>query len=509
MKILGYPALPAYIVAGVLVSPFIAVQDLLTLGEVGVMFLLYVFGVKFTPSQVSSVGWPAFTVSFLQIVIIGSIGVGTGYALGLTLFDSVLLGFVAAFSSTLIGLELSEEERHNKLLHGRLSESIHLIQDITGLLLLGIVFGYSSNGALLTMAYMVLLILVTTILRRTVFPFVANSVKFNQEIVMLLGLSTLIGFVYGAMMMGLPFFVGAFFAGLASAQFPYNLELLDTFGPIKDFFTAVFFVVLGALISVPSLSVLFVVFGLVFLVVVLKPVVTSILLRLHGYTDRVSILTSLATNHVSELSFILVIHGLILGVVSDMFFTIVVLTGVLSMIIASLLKKHQEEIYSLFNDDFDTGSIDKTGHVLVIGAIPGTVEAAKYLSSEGEDVVVVDTDSERLKEVPHGIQVYNGDIMNHDVLRHLCVSDASIVLSGAKSHAVSQKLLRVDGPEVIVHAENAVKAKQYYEEGASYVLLKDIAIIDLLKEYVVNMSEKERLTLKERGLNQLRRYEYR
>lgn len=506
----GYPAIPAYIVGGLLISPLLELEELLVLGQVGILFLLYVAGLKFSFTDLKrSKG--VISVSLLQIILVGSTGFVIGYTAGFELLDSLLFGFVAAFGSTLIGLELAETERHNKLLHGRLSESIHLIQDCVGLLLLTIILSYAAVDITTALTYIVLLSALTYLLRNGVFPFVANSIKHNQEIVMLLGVSTLLGFVYLCSVLGLPSFVGAFLAGISSAKFPYNLELLDTFGPIKDFFVALFFVVLGALVTIPTTEVLIIVFALLFLVVVLNPVITTFLLRLRGYSDRVSILTSLSLNHVSELSFVLAITGLLGGVISVDVFTIIVLTGAVSIVIATLMKKQQEYIYEFSKDSFDTETLNKEGHVLVVGAIPPGLDASKYLSSRGEDVVLVDTDSERLIEAGEGVEVYHGDVMNDDVLEHLCAKDAKMIISCAKSHQVSKKLLRFKDSEVFVYAEDMKKGKEYYEDGASYVLLKDMAIIDLLEEYVVGNKKDtgSRHALKEKGLAQLRKYEYR
>jgi CPA2 family monovalent cation:H+ antiporter-2 len=509
MHYFNHPAIPGYILAGLVIAPFVEGTELLTLAQVGILFLVFIFGLKFDPGEIVSVARSTTLATVLQLLITGSIGYAVAAQLGLSSFEGLVLALACSLSSTLIGLELAEQEIHRDLLHGRLAESMHLIQDVLGLVLLAVLFADGPTGAVTAGVISVGFIVAALAVRQYVFTAVGRSISYNAEVLMLLGFSTLLVSVYAASYFGLPGVIGAFAAGIAGAKFPYNMELLDSFGSIKDFFAAIFFVTLGALVGVPTVTTA-VIGVVVFLVTtVVKPYITAELFQHFGYTDRASTLTGLSMNQVSELSFILVIQGLVGSMISPAVFDGVILGGVASMLVSSYAKSYEETLYALIRGDRRvTVQLNDHGHVIVVGAdLPGR-RVAKYLAEHSElDVVVVDNDAEKLEWVDEttGVTGVHGDVMNDEVLDALNASDASLIVSTALQARVSASVIGVDGPDHIVYASNVVEAERFYDEGASYVIVPDLAVAEELADGLEHVdSAAGRAMLRESGKALLR-----
>ncbi len=100
---------------------------------------------------------------------------------------------------------------------------------------------------------------------------------------------------------------------------------------IRDFFVAIFFVTIGALVVVPfvelgglSPSRRALVAGLVVLTAVVKPAVTTAILIARGYEARSATLASLNTDQVSEFALIIVIQALTLEALSPAIFDAII-----------------------------------------------------------------------------------------------------------------------------------------------------------------------------------------
>jgi CPA2 family monovalent cation:H+ antiporter-2 len=500
MQYLQHPAIPGYVLAGLCITPFVDGTELLDLAQLGVLFLVFIFGLKFDPDQVNDVAQSTILVTVVQLVITGSIGYRVAFYFGLSGFELIVVSVVCALSSTLIGLELAEEEIHRHLLHGRMAESMHLVQDILGLFILAVMFSSTTSAALSASILTLIFIAIALSLRRHLFTFIGEFVRFNTEILMLLGFSSLLVWMYAASSVDLPLIVGAFTAGISAAKFPYNMELLDSLGSVKDFFSAIFFVVLGALVGFPSWET-WAVGLLIFLVTVfIKPYIAAEAFKQIGYTERASVLTGLSLNQVSELSFILAIQSLTTGSLSQGVFEGIILGGVASMITSSYLKQYEEQIYRFVRGDQPVrASFDLSGHVVVIGGSRPGQNVVKTMRRAGrDDIIVVDNDTERLRWCDD-VAALHGDIMNDKVLDAVNIWEADLIVSTALQRDVSHRVLQIDGPEKMVYADQVPLAKEFYDAGASFVIVPDIAVADVLREYYDSWHDGNATELKEEG----------
>ncbi len=105
-----------YIVAGVIIGPYTSPFNLIhdevtiqTLGELGVVFLMFSLGLEFSLRKLFKVGATAFVAALSEIVLMVWIGYEIGRWFGWNAMDSLFLGAMLAISSTTIIVKVLSE----------------------------------------------------------------------------------------------------------------------------------------------------------------------------------------------------------------------------------------------------------------------------------------------------------------------------------------------------------------------------------------------------------------
>jgi len=532
------PAIPAYIVAGI-ISIFVAdlssqlafmpeiaesQSDLIGLAELGIAFLIFIFGIRFDPKRLRSVAGESQKTTAIQVIFIGSAAFWLGIVFGLERLNSFYFALAASLSSSLIGLELMEKEVEKNLVHGRLTESINLIQDSIGII---IIVALSAPELTYTGLSTVLIkgagvIALGLLIREFFFDHLAKHAEGSTELLMLSSISLLTGFIYISETLGLSMVVGAFAAGLSVAKFPHNMEIIDTMGSIKDFFAAIFFVVLGALLSVPSAAVLSLALLLILVTAVIKPLVIVISLIDQGYDSRTAYLTGFGLDQISEYTLIIVIQAFIAGKVASGLFEAMVIAAVVTMVTSSYTARYQNEAFNFLSrwDVFNTtgqqmepgSSIDGEleDHVIVLGYDVQGKRIAEELKEEGVEFVIMDNDPEKIIEARNKDENFiYGNIMNCSTWRKARPEKAELIVSTIPFRDVSERIIDVEtDADIILRSEELEEAHDLLERGATYIAVPDILSSELLEDHIRGVLNEEnyREELRRKNLLEIRRY---
>lgn len=510
----SHPAIPAYILAGLAISPWVPEDSLLSLSQLGIVFLVFIFGIKFDPSRLKTVAKESRLSAVIQIVAVGGLAYGLAYLLGLSPVESIYFGLFSAISSSLVGLRLIDREVQIDLVHGRLAESIHLVQDLIALTAIVILTSPSTTlqGIGADLGTAVLLLGVGFFFRIFLFKSLAELVGDSQELLMISSLAVLSAFIGLTQLVQLNMVIGAFSAGIAFAKFPENMEILDTTGSLKDFFSAIFFISLGTLVSIPGIQTLILASTLIILTVFVKPAVTALSLQLQGFDDRTAYLTGFSLDQISEFSLILAITSYLAGEISFQLFESLIIAAAVTMITSAYTTRHEEAMYSLMSRlDFMPslrqiqGSTDlsgHSGHVILIGYDIQGRDIARKLSEEGQQFVVIENDPEKIEEMKEeGIDYVYGDVMHLKPWNIAKAAEAELIISTVPVKKVSERILRVEtSADKILRAEELEDAKLLLEKGATYVNVPDIAgsemLLDHLKGILQNPNYREELRRK-------------
>ena len=264
------PPLPGYFLCGVLlaVSGLVDLQpgsraaDLLAqMGNVGIVLLMFTIGVELSLHELMQLRRTGLVAGLAQLglttaaaaLVLGWLGM-TGAALALT-------SFLAALSSTAVGLKLFGDYGLGNHPGARMTLGVALLQDIAVILLLvllpGITSGLDLRGAaqltgVLAVKGLVFLT-VAALLSRYGIPQLLKLVSHSRsrELFTLFVLALCAGIASMGSLLGLNSALGAFAAGLAVSGSVYSHRIMADAMTFRDFFLTIFFVSVGAFVDVP------------------------------------------------------------------------------------------------------------------------------------------------------------------------------------------------------------------------------------------------------------------
>jgi Kef-type K+ transport system membrane component KefB/Trk K+ transport system NAD-binding subunit len=539
MMVLRQPLIPAYVLAGILIGPLglqliTNTAVIRTLSELGIAFLLFIVGLELDLRKLRDVGLTATGIGVGSAIIVFAIGGWLAYYMGFSSVEAMYIGLALTFSSTMIVVKILSDKNELETLHGRIILGILLIQDVLAIMAMSILTTFDHLSAI-TIANSIIwgigLFSIAIVCSRYIIPTIFKAISKSHELMFLTALSLFFLFAKMSEMSGFSVAIGAFIAGIATATFPYNLEVVGKVRSLRDFFAIVFFVSLGMEISLSNPSAL--IFGqLVFFVIILvvKPLVMMVLTSLMGYGRRVSFLTGVSLFQVSEFALIMAMQGLIMKHISPEVFSIIASTAVVSITLTSYAIKYDNQIYRLVAERLlvfeKFSSVDKalqqavvepdSTHTVVCGSHRMGYAIIKALEKTGKQYIVVDFNPERVKTlIREGIPCIYGDIGDIEVIDKLHLKKADMVISTVVDDEDSMLLISEVKSHnrktpVIVTAESVKEALELYDYGADYVIvprmLSGVVVSDIVEGYFKRMHRLE--NLKDKHVRELLKVEH-
>lgn len=527
------PTVPFLIIAGI-VAGFVIDEDLtLELAQFGIALLVFTFGVDIDISGFRAVLGDSEIAALGQILAVGTLGVGFGLLVGVPLGETLYLGIAVAFSSTIVGTALIQTEIRQNLVRARLAQTIQLVQDLLAILVL-LVLGAGTLAAdpiATQIGYGVSLLIVAALVNTYLFDAVGRLAGDSDELMIIGVVSLLVVFIAAAELAGVSIVVGAFAAGVAVRHDPVEyLGLFNGIDSVRDFFVAIFFVTIGALVAVPfvqlgpvaSVEKLLIAAGLVFLTAVVKPAVTTAVLIYQGYEARSATLTSLSIDQVSEFALIIAIEALILGFLTQNIFDAIILAAAVTMITSSLTQAYNEDIYRALSDrgvlTGRHGKIDKLSrvpescvdHIIIVGYGREGQQFARTCENLDHPYLVVENDPALLEAVQRECEAYVfGDAMERYTWEKANVDDAKLVISTVNSDPVSNRLLALDfDADLMLRTNDVWTALDFIDRGALYVSISDLLAGEQLVQHLHELFEND-LTpseLREKQRSELEEY---
>ncbi|MCH7659820.1 MAG: cation:proton antiporter [Euryarchaeota archaeon] len=512
------PVIPFYVLAGVIAGFFIPEEQLIDLAQWGIAFLVFVFGIEFEISEFRATGTDSAIVAVVQLSATGLLAYLAGLGVGLGSLDALYLAVAATLSSSLVSLGHLEGVARPRTAFERLSEGIHFVEDLVAIaLILGLsALVYSAQPAPLQIAAGVGLLLAGVLIRRYLFEFISGLAD-DTEIMMLVGISFVIGFVALSELAGISIVVGAFAAGIAIArEYPYNIGMIDAIGDLEDFFSPIFFITVGALVAIPTVPTIGYALILVVAVVLLNPAITILTLLWRGYDPRTATLTGTSLDQISEFSLIIAISAFAAETISQSVFEAIILAAVVTMITTAYTGQYAEEIHrALAERGLLTSDQDKiadrshvteelSDHVIVVGFGTEGEEVAQACEAANREYVVIENDPLLIEEVSEAVDNYAfGDMMGESVWEKARVERAALIVSTVVEEERSARVLDLDtDADVIVRATDEESAKKLFERGALYVAVPDLLAAEFLAsqvETVLEADENRREELRERS----------
>lgn len=352
---LRQPVVLGYILAGVIIGPhtppFELIQDDRTIkivAELGVVFLMFSLGLEFNLKKLTSVGVTAFVCAMAEIVLMTWIGYEIGRYFGWNAMDSLFLGAMLAISSTTIIVKALDElgmkqERFAQLIFG-----ILIVEDILAIGMIALLSGIAMNGTVdagdvfATVGKLSLFMIVTLVLGLLMVPrLLAWVARFeSREMFLIAVLGLCFGFCLLVLQLDYSIALGAFMIGAIMAE-ARQLHLIERLiGPIRDMFSALFFVGVGLLFNPAVLVDYALPIALITVAVVLGKMVSCGLgAFVTGNGGRTSLRVGMGLSQIGEFSFIIASLGLSLQVTSEFLYPIVVAVSAVTTLLTPYLIK--------------------------------------------------------------------------------------------------------------------------------------------------------------------------
>ena len=363
--LLRQPVVLGYILAGVIIGPYTPPIPLIppehkpsidAMSELGVIFLMFSLGLHFSLRQLVKVGATAVLGATLEIVVMAMVGYQLGRLFGWGAMDSIFLGATLSMSSTTIIIKALGELGMMKQRFAELIFGILIVEDILAMAMLALLSGIAATGSFdagavvralaelgifLTVLLVVGLLLVPVLLRRVA--------RFKSDEMLLI---TVLGLCFGVSLLAakLEYSValGAFIIGAIMAEAREAGRIETLVAPLRDMFSAVFFVSIGMLIDPALLVQHWLPIIIITAAVVLVKVPTSGGgAFLAGNDLRTSMRAGMGLAQIGEFSFIILQLGLTLGVISEFLYPIVVSVSAVTTLLTPYLIKSSDRVTSL------------------------------------------------------------------------------------------------------------------------------------------------------------------
>ena len=363
-KKLKQPLVLGYIVAGFLTGPHFAYfptianhENVELWAEIGVIFLMFALGLEFSFYKLKKVGSSAFIATGVAISGIMIVGYVAGNTLGWSHMDSLFLGGMLGMSSTAIIFKAFEELGLKQEKFANMVLGMVIIEDIAGIVLmvlLSTIATASANVSPWELCQDVLKLVICLVLWFVVgMYFVPSFFKrfkdlFNDEILLVVSLGLCLLMVEIAETAGFSSALGAFIMGSLIAEAPSAERIEEIVKPVKDLFTAVFFVSVGMLVNPVILwDYILPVIAVVLVTMVGKMFCCSLGVLLAGKDLNTAIRCGSCLCQIGEFSFIIASMGSDLHVTSDFLYPIIVAVSVITTFTTPFFIDYSDRFYAL------------------------------------------------------------------------------------------------------------------------------------------------------------------
>tara|TARA_Y100000310_G_scaffold195452_1_gene195450 strand:- start:212 stop:1924 length:1713 start_codon:yes stop_codon:yes gene_type:complete len=509
VKKFNQPLVIGYIIAGVIISPFIigtgvSKEVIQTFSEFGIAFLLFMVGMHLNPKVIKEIGGASLFIGLIQIVLTSTLGFFVALLLGFDVVSSAFIGIALSFSSTIIIMKLLSDKKQIDSLYGKLSIGILIIEDLVAIGILMYISSLSFGGNFESFAIRGLLsgvglIVVLFIAGFLIIPKITKSIASSQELLFLFSITW--AFVIAALFsyLGFSIAIGALVAGVILSISPYSLEITSRIRPLRDFFLIIFFIILGFNIELSNIgSVLPYVFIFSLLALVFKPLSLMTLSAFFGYTKRTNFLVGTTLAQISEFSLIVLTLGVSLGYVTSEILSIITLTAIVTITISTYGIMYSNEFYqkvSPFISFLERKRIKKERKIrskysaILFGYNRIGFSILRSLKKIKKNYLVVDFNPDTVSKLSNlNVPSVYGDSYDTDLLDELALDKIKIAVSTIpdfETNVILIQTIREVNPKaiVVVRAHEIRHALELYALGANYVLTPHF----LGGEYVAKM----------------------
>ena len=469
---LKLPALPGFIVAGMLLGPNALglvsdPHDVESLAEVGVILLLFTIGIEFSLSRLREMQRQILGSGFAQMGFTVLVALAVGLALLREWRIALFLGFLIALSSTAIVLKVLTDQSEIDAPHGRLATGVLIFQDLCVvpiMLVLPFLAGKAAGGVpglLLALGKAALVVVGVVLAARTIVPRALKEILKTRSRELFLIAVILIGTLtaLGTAAAGASLALGAFLAGLIISESDYGYQAMAELMPFRDIFISLFFVAVGMLVQLQTLwAHLALTLVAVALIMGGKTLAAAVGPALMGYSGRVALLAGVAVSQIGEFSFVLAKEGRVAGLLPDLLYQQFLGIAVITMLVTPFLLQGGPAMLDALErvvplDRLLPGFRPRElaavheqvkDHVVIAGYGLNGRNLAAALRSIHAPYLIVELNAQTVRKArAEGEPAFYGDATREEILRALGVDRARMLVIAISDPAATRAMVRV------------------------------------------------------------------
>ncbi|MEE4206124.1 MAG: cation:proton antiporter [Erythrobacter sp.] len=468
-------------------------EGVVALGELGVIFLLFVIGLELSFERLWTMRRLVFGLGSAQIVVTGAVIAAIAFAWGNSVASAIILGACLALSSTAIVTALLVEGGRLGTTGGRATFSILLMQDLAVVPILFAVsvlgsmamenaalgFGMALGEAALTVA---IIYVAGRLLLRPLLHMVARAD--SRESFVAISLLLAVGTAAVTGYAGLSMALGAFLAGLLIAETEFRHQVKVDIEPFKGLMLGLFFLSVGMgidwrVVLEEPLLILSSAVGLVLLKVVIN-FALCLLWRLPRHrAGEVAIMLGQA----GEFGFLVVGLAVSVGLLAPDIAQFMLIVVGLTMLatpgldwLARAAARWLEPAEGLSEDELDMIDDAISGHVIVAGFGRVGETIASVLDRQDIRYLAIERDVALARRAQkEGRPVRLGDAARLDVLRESALDRASALVITIGDEEATEALaheIRRHAPAlpIFARARDTGHAERLLDLGASFAV---------------------------------------
>ncbi|MEM8915754.1 MAG: monovalent cation:proton antiporter-2 (CPA2) family protein, partial [Pseudomonadota bacterium] len=444
-----------YLVAGALIGQhgfglFEDKEAAVGLGDLGVVFLLFVIGLELSYARLRVIRKRLFFLGAAQVAVTAFVISAICYFfIGYKGSISVLIGGGLALSSTAMVMQLLVERGEISSRSGRGAFAVLLVQDLAAIPLLALVpimadqtgEPGSTVNALMSagmnaVAAIIGIIFVGRFVLRPVYRIVAETR--NSELFVALSLFVVLGVGFLTDQAGLSMTLGAFLAGVVLAETQYRHQIEADIEPFRGLLLALFFISVGLTIDLGGIVGNWLpIIGLTVGLLVLKAAILCGLALMVGLPLSSAGHMAILLSQGGEFAFVLFSSAALTGLIPEdaaaLLITVVALTMVVTPFLAPLgtywenrLRDHGSETKSLRDPSDSEELVD---HVIITGFGRTGQSVAKILRDAKTPFVAIDLNVDTVSQGrADNMPVFYGDGGRQPVLESAGIERASTLV---------------------------------------------------------------------------------
>jgi CPA2 family monovalent cation:H+ antiporter-2 len=348
------PMILGFLIAGILIGPFgplklIQNTEMLNnFTDIAIVLLLFGVGLSFPLRQLRAIGRLGTGIAVIEVLAMLGIGFAVGEGMGWSLYDAMFLAAAISVSSTAIIVKVLEDMGKMEATSSMLMIGVLVIEDLVAVVMIsamhaGVVSGsFDVLQILMTVARIALFIGGTiaggVIFMPKIFSLIAKLERY--EITIMFALGTAFGLAFLSHQLGFSAATGAFLAGVIIAGTRFSEQVSNLITPTREVFTAIFFVTIGALMNLSTVSLFWMPIAIITAVTILGKIGAVYAgVKVFGFEKTFAIGIGLSMAQLGEFSFVVLKTGQDLGVISPFLLPIVGMVVALTTFVGPMMVK--------------------------------------------------------------------------------------------------------------------------------------------------------------------------